>query len=138
MSKLLHSLTTKLAWQLNELSHNLHLIEEDILFLKQQLDNSRQKISSTCTIPAFILPEQEMARVHFVRQQLQQQDELKTKKAALLAEKNTLTSQLTRLKTELKMLEKYQEAKHKIQQQHILLTQQNNSDEWVLQRRGHQ
>ena len=81
------------------------------------------------------MPELEIARVHFVTQQEHHQHELKIKKTALVADQNAFKLQQTRLNTEMKMLEKHQEAKLKTQQQQTLLTQQNNNDEWTLQRR---
>ena len=81
------------------------------------------------------MPEREISRLHFMIRQQQQQDELNTNKTALLSQQLTLNSRQLRLNTELKMLEKHQENQLKNTQQQRIVKQQNDSDEWVLQRR---
>ena len=135
MNNTLNALFTTLKWQLHDVSNKMLSIEQQIVNLEQKLRLNQQKTSNSCTIPAFILPEQEMARSHFLILQQQHQDELMINIAALQSEQLALTLQQNRLNTELKMLEKHQEVKLKTLKQQTLLTEQNNSDEWVLQRR---
>lgn len=135
MSTLLNALFIRLKCQRHELHQRLLSIEQQISILEQKLHEHQQKISNSCIISALILPEQEIARVHFITHQQHQQDELTVSKATLLASQKALKSEDMRLNTELKMLEKHQETKRHIQQQKAVRTAQNNRDEWTLQRR---
>jgi len=134
MNKTLRALMTKLQWQLSELSQQLVPLEQQLATLEQQLDENQQKVIKACVIPAFILPEREIARLHFMIHQQQQQDELNTTKTALLSQQATINSQKIRLNIELKMLEKHQEGQLKNKRRQMILTQQNENDEWILQR----
>ena len=129
------ALLTRLKWQLYDLSQKQLNIEQQLVVLEKKSHSIQQKIISSCIMPALIVPEHEMARSHFMTQQQQQQDELTLSKAGILSNQTALKQQQTRLNMELKMLEKHQEAKLNIQRQHALLTEQNNRDEWTLQRR---
>ena len=132
----MNALFTKLQWQLQEVCQTLLDLEKEMSVLDKEITDNQQKIFNSCIIPAFILPEQEIARVHFMTLQNKNQEQLHTRKTMLLAEQTTLQREQIRLNTELKMLEKHQNGKLKIQQQQALQTQQNNSDEWILQRLG--
>lgn len=134
MNKTLNALSTKLKWTLHGLGNKMFSIEQQDAILEQKIDSTLQKISSSCTMSALIIPEQEIARSLFMTQQHQYYDELMNKKADLQSNKLTLKNQQTRLNMELKMLEKYQKTILKNEQHHARQTSQNNSDEWVLQR----
>ena len=84
MNKTLRALMTKLQWQLGELSQQLLPIEQQLAALEHQLFEHQQKITKAYAIPAFILPEREIARLHFMICQQQRQDELKTIKTVNL------------------------------------------------------
>lgn len=135
MNKTLPALMTKLQWQLSELSHQLQALEEQLTELEQERQENQQTITNAYAIPAFILPEREIARLNFLICQSQRQDELNSMKTDLLSQKNTLTTRKIRLNKELKMLEKYLESQLKNNQQQAALTAQNNVDEWVIQQR---
>ncbi len=129
------ALFTRIKWQQAELSQKLLMIKQQLENMAQKKDAIQLEIANSSAVPALIRPEIEMARVNFITQQQQQQEELTIRKAALLSEHTQLELKQTRLNMELKMLEKHQETRLKKQHQHALLTQQNNLDEWVLQRR---
>lgn len=135
MNKTLQALMTKLQWQLRALDEQLQTLEQQLEALELQCQENQQKITNACAIPAFILPEREIARLNFMICQSQHQDELNTRKTELLSQKAMLTTKKIRLNTELKMLEKHQENKLKSKQQQTALAEQNKADEWVLQRR---
>ena len=124
----------KLKWSLHGLGNKMFLIEQQDAILDQKIDSTLQKISNSCTMPALIVPEQEIARSLFMAQQHHYYDELINKKADLQSNKHALKNQQTRLNMELKMLEKHQKTILKNEQHHARQTSQNNSDEWVLQR----
>ena len=135
MNKTLQALMKKLHWQLSELRLQLQAVDQQLAQINQQRDDNQQKIVKACAIPAFIMPEREISRLHFMIRQQQQQVELNTNKTALLSQQLTLNSRQLRINTELKMLEKHQENQLKNTQQQRIVKQQNDSDEWVLQRR---
>ena len=137
MNKTLYALMTKLQWQLSEITQQLIPIEQQLDTLEQQLIENKKKVEEAFAIPAFILPERDISRLHFMMSQQQKHDRLNTEKHVFMSRKATLNARQTRLNIELKMLEKYQHNQSKTKQQHLLLKQQNLSDEWVLQRREH-
>ena len=132
MSKTLDALSTKLTWQLNELSQPMSVIEQQLVVLEQQVQTSQQHIINASEIPTTILPEQEMARLQFILHEQQQQDTFNTRKTALSSELTTLQAKHLRLKTELKRLEQYQDNQRQDLQQQALLTQYKQADEWSL------
>lgn len=135
MNKTLSALMTKLEWQLTELEQQLQTLEQQLDVLKEQLDENQNNITRASAVPAFILPEKEIARLNFMIGESQKQDKLNTVQAELLAQKNHVTSRKIRLNTELKMLEKHQNNQLANKQLQAVLIEQNNTDEWVLQQR---
>jgi len=135
MNKTLNALSTKLKWQLQALNNKLLLIEQQIAILEQKIDSILQKISSSCSIPTLIIPEQEMARSHFITQQQQHHNELTLNKSALQSEQQALKEKQTHLNIKIKMLDKHQEAQSKSQRHQTMLAEQKNNDEWMIQHR---
>lgn len=135
MTKMRQALFTQLKWQLHALTQQLHSIEQQLTELDQAIQLIEQTISTSSVIPSMIIPEHEIARVHFIAYQHQKHNELKTNKVPLLEKKTSLTALKIQCNTELKRLEKHQERLLKIEQSQMILTQQNNSDEWTIQRR---
>lgn len=132
MSKALNALSSQLSWQLNDLNHHLLAIEQDLEALEQDYQTSQNKIIKASEIPLAILPEQEMARLHYMLHEQQQQDALNARKTALNSEYATLQAKQLRLKTELKRLQHYQERQENIMKQEIQLRQYQQADEWSL------
>ncbi len=132
MSKTLDALSTKLTWQLNELTQSMSVIEQQLAVLEQEYQTSQQRIINASEIPTTILPEQEMARLQFILHEQEQQDTFNTRKTALNLELTTLQAKQLRLKTELKRLEQYQENQRHHSQQQTLLAQYKQADEWSL------
>ncbi len=121
MSRIADALLTQRKWQKCELAQQL-------LELDQAIQSSKQNIINSCTIPAFIQPELEMARMHYWMNQEQA-------RVALMADRAVLETQEIKLNTALKMLEKHQDRQMKKKRIAMMLTQQVNSDEWIVQRR---
>lgn len=67
--------------------------------------------------------------------QQQQQDDCTVQKKTLISQQELLKARHIRLKTELKMIEKHQNAQLKEKQQQDLRSQQSTSDEWFIQHR---
>lgn len=135
MKSTLNALMKKLKWQLNEMEQELSVIGEKLEELKNISHEKDQKIQSASIPSSFILPEREIAGLHFIMKQQQELDDLKAQKAEFLAQKGKLELKKIRLNTELKMIEKHQENQLKINQQESQVQQQNLCDEWILQRR---
>ncbi len=136
MNKALCALMTKLKWQLNEVQQQMLTLEIQLKQIEERLQENQHNIFNASLPSSFILPEREIAGLHYIMNQQQQQDELKVCKAELLAEQDKLKIRKIRLDTELKMLEKYQDNQLKASQQQALVIQQNTTDEWIVQRRS--
>ncbi len=137
MSTALSALMTKLAWQRDELQTHLHTVEEEFIKVKQQLEEIEQKVSqSSARYSVEINPEFEMTRFNFITQLQNQKDEL----AEVLKNQEDLATQLSdkllRVKTELRVLEKYLEKEQVHQRKQQEKAQEQSLDEWVIQRRN--
>ena len=84
---------------------------------------------------AHIHPEREMARLNFMLTQQQQHDDFNAHKKVFHSQLEHLAHRELRLKTELKMIEKHQQAKHQQIQHQQQLAQQYASDERFIQHR---
>jgi hypothetical protein len=134
MNKTLTALMTKLNWQQNDLNLHLKAAEHESHLLIQDIQALEASMHPSCPTSLRINPEVEMSKLNFLTQQHAKKEEL----SILLKEKQTiemkLKDKLQRIKTELKMLEKYSEREQLSQKEQQLKTQQNTLDEWVLQR----
>ena len=137
MSRTLNALLTQLTWNLHRVYNRLNLVHQDIATVDEELQNNQSVTAQSCFVSNLIIPEQEIARTHFLMRQQQQQHQLATHKETLLSEQQQLLTQQIDLKKAFKRLEKHQDAILKINQQHLERTHQNNSDEWALQRGEH-
>ena len=137
MSRTLNALLTQLTWNLHRVYNRLNLVHQNIATVDEELQNNQSVTAESCVVSNLVIPEQEIARTHFLMQQQQQQHQLATHKQTLLSEQQQLLTQQIDLKRAFKRLEKHQEDTFKRNQQHLERTHQNNSDEWVLQRGEH-
>lgn len=137
MKKTLCALIKKVQWQLNDLNQEQGLIEQEIALLAKKITDNQQKIDEASNISAFILPEQEIARLNFILRQQQDQEVIKANKMALISQQTSLASRKKRLVIELTLLEKHQHNQSILQKKESNRIQQNNADEWALQSRDH-
>lgn len=135
MNHSLFALTRKITWQLQEIEHQLLAFNQELTNLDQKIQENQQKILISCTIQAFILPEQEIARLNFMLNQQQHQDDYTSQKTRLVSQQELLKARHTGLKKELKMIKKHRNAQLKEKQQQDLIAQQFTSDEWFIQHR---
>lgn len=135
MNKTLQALMTKLQWQLTDLDNQLQALDQQLDHLEQLLNDNQQKIDKACEIPAFIVPEKEIARLNFIIGESQKQDSLSQSKTELLSQKSRLTTRKIRLNIELKMLEKHQSNQQTNERLKEIVTEQKNADEWALQQK---
>lgn len=135
MSTALNALMTKLNWQLNDLNEHLALAHAESLRMEQQITELEQQINQSCFSPVIINPEFEINRLNFITQEqtklalltshLKENQDLETK----------LNAKIMRVKTELKMLEKYLQRETLFQHSEQQKIQSNALDEWVIQKR---
>lgn len=135
MNKTLNALMTKLTWQLQELDLQMQEINQQQTALALQLTEKEEQIAKACDTSALIFPEKEIARLNFIIQCQQQMDQVKSQKKELNDYLAQLQVRQLRLKTELKMLEKYQTQKQSERKKQDQQQQQSASDEWAILRR---
>lgn len=135
MNQSLNALMTKLNWQKNELSIHLQAAESERLKVLQQLQELEHKLTQSCVAPIIINPEFEINRLNFIAQQHEKKEELMMILKHHQALEIKLKDKLQRVKTELKMLEKYLEREQHTQQVHQKKVQEQAMDEWVTQKR---
>ncbi len=131
---MMHALLTTLTWQRNQLNQQRLELERDLVQLEHHIQTFLHAIANSKSTTALILPEQEMARSHFIAKQQQLQNDCITKKKAIQSHQATVSAQLIEVNTQLKRFEKHQTRKKNLKQYQELTTQQKNSDEWAIQR----
>lgn len=133
-----HSLTalmTKLTWQYNELGAHLQAAERESFKVTQQLQELEQKLNQSCVAPIIINPDFEINRLNFITQQHEKKEELAMNLKTHQTLETTLKDKVQRVKTELKMLEKYLDRERRTQQEQQRKAQEHALDEWVIQKR---
>ena len=135
MNQSLNALMTKLNWQQNELTLHVQAAESESLKVVQQLKDLEQKLNQSCVAPLIINPEFEINRLNYITQQHEKKEELEMILKSHQALETKLKDKLQRIKTELKMLEKYLEREKRKQQEQQNKMQEQALDEWVIQKR---
>ena len=135
MNSSLTALLTKLSWQQNELSLQLKTVEKDIVGIKQNLDELVQKINHYSAPPLIINPEMEINKLNFITQKHEQKENLLIQLKNGHSLENQLKDKIQRVKTEVKMLQKYLDREANLEQQQMNKVQEHSIEEWVLQRR---
>lgn len=131
---MMRALLTTLIWQRNQLNQQLLDLECYLDQLEQSIQTFQHTIASSQRTTRLILPEQEIARVHFIAKQQQLKNDCMTKKKVIQSNQAAVSAQLIDVNTQLKRLEKHQTRKQNLKQYQELTTQQKNSDEWAIQR----
>lgn len=132
--KMRQALFTRLEWQLHALTQQLHAIESQLATLDDAIQRCENDLTTFYSIPSSIIPEHEIARGHFNAHQQQKRDELNAEKEPLLARQSELTRLKIQRNIDLKRLEKHQARLFKSEQLQKISQQQNDSDEWMIQR----
>lgn len=135
MNKGLTALMTKLTWQCNGIDQELQTLSRQLAAIEQQIQEITARVAKASVSPSVIIPEREIAGLHFIMAQQQQLDQLHSNRTELLSQQDSLLKKKIRLNTELKMLEKYLENQQKDLDKKELTQRQHQADEWVLQRR---
>ena len=135
MSRVMNALIKQREWQMRALTQQIMRGEEERSELDQSIKEKQQHIFRSCSMPAFIRPEVEMARMHYWMNQEQARLDLMAKIDALDQQQAALVSKKVELDTALKRLEKHQSRSQEKKRIAMVLTQQNNRDEWIVQRR---
>lgn len=135
MNQSLNALMSKLNWQLNELNLHLHATQSQVHALSEQIQALDQLLNQTRPKSLLINPELEMSRLNFVTQEANKKEELCAERKNHQVEADKLKEKIQRVKTELKMLEKYLEREASSHHEQQKKAQDNALDEWVIQRR---
>ncbi|MBA3537491.1 MAG: hypothetical protein H0T84_12945 [Tatlockia sp.] len=135
MSKTLIALKSKLCWQRNDLNQMLARIDEELTALKENLAQRQEQIHKACATSVIINPEQEISRLNFIVRYQLEHENLSLEKKELESQQSQLKQRHLRLTSELKMLEKHQTNKEKVEIENTLIKEQKDIDEWVLLRR---
>ena len=136
MNKTLIALMTKLNWQHHDLLMQLQEIAHHTKLLRDEIQELEYSIQQSGTSSLQINPDIEINRLNFFTQQHLKKEELRLLLQDKQSSEQTLTDKLQRIKTELRMLEKYQEREQLSLKNQQIKQQQNNLDEWVVQKRG--
>lgn len=133
MNKILNALKIKLHNQQTEIMQQSQIVAKEHLEIEHQLHEIHSRISNVSQISKIIIPEKEIAGKHFISAQQQIETALKIKQNHLNVLKKQLETKRIKLKTRLKLLEKYQAHQQKMNTHLITLAEQNFIDEWVVQ-----
>lgn len=135
MNQPLNALLTKLNWQLNELNLNLHEAQNQSQAVTQKIHEVAEGMNQAGLTSLVINPDLEINRLNFLTQQQERKEALTNTLKNHQELENKLNDKIQRVKTELKMLEKYlarEESCQKAQQQKA---HDNAMDEWVIQKK---
>lgn len=135
MNKTLSALQNKLSWQLEDVKQRLQSLHHEQTGLEKTQTDLQHHIHKACTTSATIHPEQEIARLHFIRHKHQEYSNLNSAIKDLAMQIQQLTERQNRLQKEMKILERYQIRLHEKHCHKEKLQQQNNLSEWILHRK---
>lgn len=135
MNPSLNALTTKLNWQLNELHLHLQEAQNQAQAVMQQMQKIDEQIGHAKLNSLLINPDLEINRLNFVMQQQEKKEILAAQMKSHQDLEHKLEEKIQRLKTELKMLEKYMAREELIQKEQQNKAQDNAMDEWVIQKK---
>ncbi|MDR3501308.1 MAG: flagellar FliJ family protein [Legionella sp.] len=134
MNQSLSALMTKLNWQLNELNLQLLETQNQLQKVRQEREALDEQIQQAGVNSLTINPDFEISRLNFITQQHEKKEALNmTLKQHQDTEQN-VQEKMQRIKTELKMLEKYLEREQAELKEQQKKAENNALDEWVIQR----
>ncbi len=134
MMKSLYAFVKKLTWQLDELTQAQFAIEQQLNDTTHQINLCELSMQSSRAKAGVIIPEQEIAHGYFLQKKQWELNQLQQNKSTLLTQKDSLNQEQSRLKVDLKRLEKHRDKTLKNETNQALTTYFKNMDEWVLQR----
>ncbi|MFJ1268016.1 hypothetical protein ACD661_05565 [Legionella lytica] len=134
MNKSLSALMTKLNWQLNALNLQLHEIQDQLQQVRQEMEALDEQIQQAGVTSLIINPDFEINRLNFITQQQEQKEELNMTLKQHQDTEHAVQEKMQRIKTELRMLEKYLEREQAELQEQQKKAENNALDEWVIQR----
>jgi predicted nucleic acid-binding Zn-ribbon protein len=134
MNQPLNALMRKLNWQLNELNLHLHESQTQSQSLTEQIQEIDDHINQARPKPLVINPDLEMSRLNFMTQEANKKDELSAELKNHQDVESKLKEKIQRVKTELKMLEKYLEREESSHNEQQKKAHDNALDEWVIQK----
>ncbi|RAP36958.1 hypothetical protein B1207_05880 [Legionella quinlivanii] len=134
MNQALTSLMTRLKSQLEELNTEQLALKEKIRTLDKAALLIKSRLLDALKIPACILPEQEISRLHFIISEQQKHDDLQNQKMDYEKLLFSYQESHLRLSTELKLLRKYQDRREQNEKKTLQLVLEKEMDDWALQK----
>lgn len=134
MNKSLFALMTKLNWQLNALNLQLHEVQDQLQRVRQEMAARDEQIQQAGVNSLTINPDFEINRLNFITQQQEQKEKLNMTLKQHQDTEQAVQEKMQRIKTELKMLEKYLEREQAELQEQQKKAENNVLDEWIIQR----
>ncbi|MCE3044276.1 hypothetical protein [Legionella sp. 16cNR16C] len=134
MNHALTSLMARLKSQLEELNTEQLALKEKIRTLDKAALLIKSRLLDALKIPACILPEQEISRLHFIISEQQKHDDLQNQKMDYEKLLFSYKESHLRLSTELKLLRKYQDRRDQNEKKTLQLVLEKEMDDWALQK----
>lgn len=134
MNTSLNALLIKLNAQKNDLTYELSACEAVSLHIKQQLVDLETTLNQSAKGSLLINPEFEINRLNFLTQEQDKKQALEIQLKQQQDLEARLLDKVLRIKTELKLLERYLEGNKQEEQRKQAHLQQQAMDEWVLQK----
>lgn len=132
MTPRFRALQTTLSWQQQDDTLRLQTIELQLNRLAEQRRILQQQLNNAFARPNQIIPEQEMARQHYIAHQQDKLNQLTQNEDNLISQQSSLLSAIKTVKTTLKRLERMviRQQQHNRYQQALRL--QTQLDEWII------
>ncbi|KTD45376.1 hypothetical protein Lqui_2847 [Legionella quinlivanii] len=133
MNQALTSLMNRLKRQLEELNTEQLALREKIKALDKAALLIKSRLIDSLKVPACILPELEISRLHFIICEQQKHDDLQNQKMDYEKLLFSYQENHLRLSTELKLLGKYQDRREQNEKKTHELIIEKEMDNWALQ-----
>lgn len=135
MSSSLNALLTQLSWQKSEVLSQISIIDTECSRLIQYIDTLDKQLTTDIPRSKIINPELEISRLNFTLQLQEEKAQLAEQLKTQEEQKERLQQRIQRIKTELKMLDRYLKSKQQQACQEQSKSEEQSLEEWVLQNR---
>lgn len=135
MNSPLTALLTQLNWQKNDILFQLNALEKECTYLIQQIEKLDIKLTETFSNSKIINPDLEISRLNYTLQIQEEKRGLAEHLKTQEQQKDKLHNKMQRIKTEMKMLERYFAKKQQQELNEQSKTEELTLDEWALQKR---
>jgi len=127
------ALFTRLSWQLEELQQQITTIQTQLAQYQEHIKNLEKTLENNGTRDTHIHPEKEMSRLSFTLKTQGECDQIMGQYREESMELSRLLDKQIRLKTELRLLEKFQTTQQEKSRVDTIEQENRALDEWALQ-----